>query len=70
MQKDEPLESSIRNCIEINAAMQLTLSKENWCGNWGDNNECPYRDNNRIYQGLGDFKGCDYKRIISKNQSL
>ncbi len=64
--QQEPLERSIVNCIETNAAMQINIRSNYWCGNWGDNQNCPYYNKDREHTGVSTFKGCDYKRKKSK----
>ena len=62
LRREEPLESAIRNCIDTNAVMQLTLESNTWCGNWGDTNKCPYFDKGRENNGVKIFYGCNYER--------
>lgn len=59
--RDSPaLEQAVKQCIDSNAVMQLTLQGKKWCGNWGNVSKCPHYDPNISYRN---FKGCNYERV-------
>ena len=53
MLEDDNLETAVKDCMNTNAAMQLTLPwlpedvRANYCGNWDNKKNCPYIEKDR-----------------------